>query len=85
MKKKGVLSLWAVYESPYVMTCHFEADENLSHPDRHIFLRFLQGKNVGHSCGTSPMASLSWIVVIDHIIFLMRGVSFCYICIKVRY
>ena len=50
----------------------------------HIFLSFWKGKNVSHLCGKLLMVSLSWVVVIEHILFLTRRVSFCYICIEVK-
>ena len=41
-----------------------------------FFLRFWWRKHFGHYCGLSLMVSLSWVVVIDHIIFLIRIVFF---------
>ena len=42
-------------------------------------------KNVGHHCGWLLMVTLSWLVVIHHIIFLMITVFFWYITIEIKY
>ena len=42
-------------------------------------------KNVSHHCVPSLMVTLLWVVVIDHTIFLMRGVFIWYIAIEVKY
>ena len=42
---------------------------------------FWQRKNVGHSCGPSLMANLSWAEFVDHIIFMMKSGCFCYVWI----
>ena len=46
---------------------------------------FWRRKNIGHCCGPLLMASLPWVVVIDHIIFPVGGVIFCYLWIEFKY
>ena len=74
----------AVADAPSVMNCHLKDYTTIILPDRHIVLRFLWGKNIGHHCGPSMMVSMSCVVVIDHIIFLMRIFSLCYIWIEIK-
>ena len=83
-RKNVDLSLWAVSDSPSVMTCHFEDDEKGIYPNRHIFLSFRKRKCFGNCCGMSLMASLSWVVIIGPITFMMIRVFFCYILIEVK-
>ena len=77
-------SLCAISDDPSVMTCYFKDYYKLIYPDRHSVLIFWQGKNVGHRCGTPLMATLLWVMDIDHRIFCMRRVLFCFISIEVR-
>ena len=46
---------------------------------------FWQSENVGHHCGPLLVVSMLWVVVIDHIILLIRIVSFCYLWIEVKF
>ena len=79
MKEKCSLSLWAVAEFPSVPDCHFKYDTKVILPDRHIILNFWRRKCFDNYCGPSLMVSMSCVVVIYHIIFMTRRVSFCYI------
>ena len=45
---------------------------------------FWKNKTIGHRCGPSLMFSLSWVVVIDHIIFMTRRLFFWYLWIEVK-
>ena len=74
----------AFADAPSVMNCHLKDYTTIILPDRHIVLRFLWRKNIGHHCGPSMMVSMSCVVVIDHIIFLMRIFSLCYIWIEIK-
>ena len=42
-------------------------------------------KTVGRCCGLSLTVTMSWVVVMYHIIFRIRRGWFCYICIEVKY
>ena len=72
-------------DAPSLTTCNFEDDEKWIYPDRHIVLSFWQRKMFGHWCGPLPTASISWLVVIDPIIFMMRRAYFFCIWIEVKY
>ena len=85
MKEKSWFLFLAVSDAPSVMTCNFKYDTRVIYPDRQIVLSFWLRKTVGHCCQPLMMVNLFWLLVIDHIIFLMRRVSFCYICIEVKY
>ena len=68
----------------YIITCHFEAYAKAIYPDRNIVLSFWRRGNVGRHCGLSLMVTVSWLVVIVYIIFLMRRVLIWYIAIEVK-
>ena len=78
------MSLWAIADDPSVTNCHFKASEKLIFPDRHSILSLWQRKHLGHHCETPLMATLSWVMVIDHKILWMRRVLFCFISIRVK-
>ena len=84
-EEKCWLLLWDIADAPSITTCHFEADSKGIYPDRNTVWSFRRRKSVGNRCGLSLMFSLLWVVVIEHIIFMMRRVSFCYIWIEVKY
>ena len=71
------------FVAPSILTFHFDVYVKSIYPNRNIVLIFWQRKNVDHHCGPSLMVHLSWVVVIDHTIFLMRRVFIWYISIEV--